>query len=255
MFDSHCHLDFEALRPALADHLERARALGVSGWFVPGTSPEKWQALEFLKGHDDVCFGVGIHPWETEHLVLSEAPLGELHNQARRLGAVALGEFGLDKFRGAALPRQIELFEGQLKIAHDLDLPVVLHQVGYQEEFLRSLERVGVPRAGGIVHGFGGDAALGRALIRRGLLLGIGPRATYAASKKLGEVLRRIPVEHLVLETDAPDQKPLGAGSYGVPSDLVAVCAAVARASGHSFEIVSETTERVARALFRLPSL
>lgn len=255
MFDSHCHLDFEALRPALGDHLEKARALGVRGWFVPGTCPEQWKGLEFLRDARDVWLGVGVHPWETAHLADIDALMGELRDEARRLGAVALGEFGLDKFRGASLERQVEFFEAQLKLSCDLDLPVVLHQVGYQEEFLRSLARVGAPRAGGVVHGFGGDAAFGRALVRRGLFLGIGPRATYESSKKLHGVLREMPLEHLLLETDAPDQKPLGARPGGVPADLVTVCEAVARGSGNSFEVVSRVTAGAARTLYRLPDV
>lgn len=253
VFDSHCHLDFEELGPALDEHLERARALGVRGWFVPGTRPEQWRALESLRSRDGVWLGVGLHPWETEHPWDIDALMVELGEHARNLCAVALGECGVDKFRGASIERQSELFEAQLKVASELDLPVVLHQVGHQKEFLRSLDRVGVPRSGGVVHGFSGDAAFGRALIRRGLLLGVGAGATYESRKKLREVLTEVPLGHLVLETDAPDQKPRGGGLFGVPADLGAVCEAVAQWSGNSPELVSEVTERTARALYRLP--
>lgn len=254
MFDSHCHLDFEALLPQLDVRLDEARALGVRGWFIPGTCPTNWAKLGSIQ-REDVWVGVGLHPWETERDWEPDALMADLRERALDLHAVALGEFGIDKFRGGSIEKQREFFEAQLKLASEMDLPVVLHQVGHQEAFLRSLERVGLPEAGGVVHGFGGDAAFGRALVRRGLFLGVGVAATFASRKKLLGALPEIALDCLLLETDAPDQKPWGAERPGVPADLAAVRDAVARITGTSPEVVAETTERSARALFRLPQL
>jgi TatD DNase family protein len=134
-----------------------------------------------------------------------------------------------------------------------MERPVVLHQVGYREEFLRVLQRVGLSEAGGVVHGFGGDATWARALVSRGLLLGVGVSVTYESRKKLQSAVRETALDRLVLETDAPDQRPPGVKRAGVPADIVAVCCAVAELIGSSPEVVAETTYGTARALFRLP--
>lgn len=254
MLDSHCHLDFEALLPQLDARLTEARALGVRGWVVPGTCPEQWAQLGSVK-RDDVWFGIGLHPWETDRDFDTDELIGKLRECALSLGAVALGECGLDKYRGGPLEKQTALLEAQLKLASEMELPVILHQVGHQEAFLRSLERVGVPDAGGVVHGFGGDSAFGRALVKRGLLLGVGVAVTYEARKKVARAVRDLALDRLLLETDAPDQKLWGAEGAGVPADLAVVCQAVARLTGASPEVVAETTERTTRALFRLPQV
>lgn len=252
MFDSHCHLDFDELLPELDMHLERARAQGVCGWFVPGTCPEQWRGLVHL-ARTDVWVGVGLHPWETEHEWNIDALMGQLREAAWELGAVALGECGLDKFRGGTIERQISIFEAQLKLASELELPVILHQVGHREAFLRSLERVGLKGTPGVVHGFGGDAGWGRALTSRGLFLGVGFAITYENRQKLRRAVSEIALEHLLLETDAPDQKPMGTRGAGSPADLVAVSLALAQLRGVAPSVVAEATERSARALFRLP--
>lgn len=251
MFDSHCHLDFEAILPELDARLEEARAQGVRGWLVPGTCPEQWSQLAHLV-RDDVWVAVGLHPWETEREWNTDALMVEFRESALKLGAVALGECGLDKFRGGPIERQIELFEAQLQLAGEMELPVVLHQVGHREAFLRSIERVGLPDACGVVHGFNGDAAWGRALVSRGLLLGVGFSVMYESRKKLRGALREIALDRFLLETDAPDQKPAGADRAGVPADLVAVASAVAQVVGALPSVVAEETEHSARALFGL---
>jgi TatD DNase family protein len=86
LFDSHCHLDFEALSSELDERLDEARRLGVSGWFVPGVRPEQWERLPTI-AREDVWFGVGLHPWETDHGWDVDALVGRLRETAVRLAA------------------------------------------------------------------------------------------------------------------------------------------------------------------------
>jgi TatD DNase family protein len=251
LFDSHCHLDFEELRPDLGERLIRARKLGISGWFVPGCHEEQWAGLgELTKNYPDVCVGVGVHPyWSREGLDV-DVLLVRAKQAALDLRAVAIGECGLDKARGAGLALQVRLFEAQLVLAGEMNLPVVVHQVGAQRELLECLGRVGLPDAGAVLHGFSGDASWGRALIERGFLLGIGTGVTKTAFKKLRGAVAELPFDSFLLETDAPDQAP--EQRPGDPADLAAVRDAVADLTGLSAELVAEETRARARALFRL---
>lgn len=253
MFDSHCHLDFTALAADLVGHLGRGRAAGIHGWFVPGCEPRQWSKLARVRQQTaDIHVGVGLHPYWSGGVEDVDELVNQLRETCLSLGAVALGECGLDKGRGAPLVRQAELFEAQLTLARELDLPVVVHQVGAQEELLRCLGRVGLPRAGGVVHGFAGDVTWARTLVARGLLLGVGLSVLRRDRERLRAAIVALPLERLLLETDAPDQAVSGQKGQGVPSDLVAVCSAVAELKSIIPEIVGETTERTARALYRI---
>lgn len=256
MFDSHCHLDFDEIRPDIASHLEQARQVGVRGWFVPCCRPEDWERLASVKG-PSVHVGVGLHPYFTHSNSAAEKydadSLGALLEQgARRLGAVALGECGLDKNRGADAQAQVSIFEAQLRLASELDLPIVIHQVGYRDLFLKSLARVGVPARGGVVHGFGGDTSWGRALTKLGFHLGLGPSITRQSRAKLRGAAAELPIERLLLETDAPDQRPSGVVGFGRPKDLVEVCHTLATLRGCPMEEVAMRTTESARRLYGL---
>jgi TatD DNase family protein len=275
MFDSHCHLDFEALEPDLPVLLAEARAAGVGGWLVPGVGEHAHAGQDRVAAHADVYLATGTHPWWAIEVLDVEAELSALEERARRCRAVAIGECGLDLKRpGAAeLEHQSALFEGQLRLARELDLPVVVHGVGAREQLLGALERVGLPSAGGVVHGFGGDLDWGRALIRRGLLLGIGCALTRPGRERLREAARVLPLEALLVETDAPDhhpERPASAEQHGgssgetalearprraergTPRDLVEVVGALAELRGLSPEVVAAATAASARRLLGL---
>lgn len=255
MFDTHCHLDFEALGSDLKLTLNRARTAGVTGMVVPGCHPEQWKCLARFSDVPDVRVAAGLHPWWTLEETDVTSLVSTLQAAMVSLKAVAVGECGLDRGRGASLEKQQALFEGQLVLARELNLPVIVHQVGAAEQLFESLKRTGVPPAGGVIHGFSGDASLGKALISRGFTLGVGCAVTRAHRKKLRQALPELPLEHLVLETDAPDQAPFGKGAPGAPEDLALVLTEAARCMGRSREEVQTVTEFNARRLFRMENL
>jgi TatD DNase family protein len=134
LFDSHCHLDFEALAHDLSEHLVEARARGIDGWFVPGCHRDQWSDLERMKQLGDVVVGVGQHPYWSRDVTDVDSVCDEVRRRCIDLEAVAIGECGLDKGRGAPLSEQVKLFEAQLSLAGQMGLPVVIHQVGAQKE-------------------------------------------------------------------------------------------------------------------------
>jgi len=257
MFDSHIHLDFETLSPDRIQLLKEARHHGITAFFVPGCRAGRWEQLRELRRDAkeagvEVYFGVGQHPYFNDEAPDLDVLCTNIADGSRELGAVALGEIGVDKGRGGSHALQRRLFEAQLRLADELDLPVVLHQVGLREEFLSSLKRVGIPRAGGVVHAFVGSTDWGCALITRGFYLGVGVAVLNKRRSKLARAVAEMPLESLVIETDAPDQSPLGQRGAGVPADLLLVRDAIAKIRGTSPEQVAESSERSARTLFQL---
>lgn len=272
MYDSHCHLDFPVLARDLEGHLERARALGIEGWHVPGCGPSQWDALTRLGGIPGVSLGVGIHPgWALEVVpdgneaapqALSSAvddAMSRIREQAKALRAAALGECGLDRplMRSGKVSRttQLALFEAQLALARELELPVVLHVVGEHGATLELLGRVGRLPAGGVVHGYSGSAELVERYVAHGLSIGLGTRLTAPGARRAREALQRVPLDRLLLETDAPDQAPAAdVGSEGkrsgVPADLALVVDAAAAQRGVPRATLAQRTAENARRLF-----
>lgn len=265
LFDSHCHLDFPELARDLEEELRVARAASVTGWLIPGTEPAQWQRLGALSAHPGVRLAVGLHPWWVGEVsrrgasALAEA-LGAIEGKLRELGAVALGECGLDARRaardGTDMSLQLEAFEAQLVLARERSLPIVLHVVDAHGAALALLRRVGRLPAGGVVHGFTGSEGLGREYLALGLHVGLGCQLTSAAARRVREAAARLPLERLLLETDAPDQRPRGfalpsdGATFGRPRDLADVAACLAELRGAPLSEVAARTHENALALF-----
>lgn len=238
MLDSHCHLDFpefDANRPEL---LAEARSAGIDGFVVPGVHPGLWAAQEALAQEAGVFLAVGLHPWWLPKVDSLESTLAELETRARRLGAVFVGECGLDAKRSTLdLAGQTRWLEAELELARALDLPVILHQVGARRELLDVLVRVGTPRPGGVVHGFSGDSAWARALVARGFHLGFGAMALSPKRERLRTAWLSVPLDRVLIETDAPSAVAPARGS--VPADLVPIARELARLRGMSEQALS----------------
>ncbi len=265
MFDSHCHLDFPEIFGTLESELAGARAAGIEGWLVPGCEPSQWARLEAFARVPGVRVALGLHPWWAPRVIAEsegalDSVVAQLATDARRFGARAIGELGLDGARVETSHPDFELqrraFEAQLASAVELELPVVLHAVRAHGPMLQSLRRVGVPRAGGVVHGFSGSLPVARDYMALGLHVGIGCQVTSSLSRRMREAAAALPLERLVVETDAPDQRPreadgaAGEARPGRPTDLVRVIAAVAELRGLSTAEVGRATAQNACALF-----
>lgn len=257
MIDSHCHLDFAALQERFDEHLERAAEAGVRGWIAPGCHPRQWKDLVELAGRSlpsdaKIWPCVGLHPWWVGEEDDTTALADELKQAFETVGAVAIGECGLDsKLAPRGVPEQMGAFETQLAVAKELEVPLVLHQVGAEHQFMQCIERVGLSAAGGVVHGFSGAESWARALIQRGLHLGIGMAITRPNREKLRRVVSQLPLDRLLVETDAPDQAPhrLERGE-GRPIHLLDVCRSLAELRSEELSVVQAVTAENARRLF-----
>lgn len=218
-FDSHAHLDFLDSDAARAKVLSRAEAAYVTRVVVPGCFPEQWRTLEQLissrfgltqESIMTIRVGIGFHPYWSSDVRLEkpgalDVLLADIEHHVSRLSAVAVGEMGLDKNKGAPPQKQTELFEAQLSLAKQLSLPVIVHQVGLRREFIASMQRVGLSAAGGVVHGFSGDVGWGKKLCQLGFFLGMGAGIVHPARDRFRQAVAQLPLDRMFLETDAPD--------------------------------------------------
>ncbi len=252
LFDSHCHLDaaeFAVDRDAV---VQRAESAGVVAQLVPAVDRDSWSALR------DVCASApglhaayGLHPvFLAQH---QRSHLAELRDWIKRERPVAIGECGLDYFvEGLDRDFQGELLEGQLQLAREFDLPVVLHARQAVEDILHALRRIGGLR--GVLHSFSGSEEQARRLFDLGFYIGIGGPVTYERAKRIRRVVSAMPLEFLLLETDAPDQPDADhRGQRNEPSRLARVAATIASLRNCEPAQIAEATFVNALRLFRLP--
>lgn len=203
LIDSHCHLDFVAFDADREAVLQRAAAAGVAAIVIPGVTRDTWDRVVALcAGHGNLYYALGLHPlFLTSH---GAEDLDELWQRTAALAPVAVGEIGLDFHdRDADRQGQLALFEGQLEIARTRSLPVILHVRKAHDEVLGLLRAHGI--RGGIAHAFNGSRQQAGKYIDMGFKLGFGGMLTFERSRKLRELARALPLDALVLETDAPD--------------------------------------------------
>jgi TatD DNase family protein len=263
--DTHCHLDapeFDADRPAV---LARARSAGVSTMVLPAVDRAGWEALATLAAREGQPYALGIHPLYVEH-----AGPDDLKALARELAArrddprlVAVGEIGLDHFvPGLDRERQWAFYEHQLRLAADFDLPVILHVRRSADHLLKGLRRV--PLRGGIAHAFNGSRQQADHFVALGLRLGFGGAMTFERARQIRELASGLPLEALVLETDAPDIPPQwiyrpvsdrgdGPQRRNEPAELPRIAAVLADLRGLGLEAVRQAS--VANARAALPRL
>ena len=215
LLDSHCHLD-APLFDDPATILQQASDAGVKGIVVPAYQAERWQALLDMCIHFDQASlrlwpALGVHP-----LFLESYQPEQLNRLSQYLGQsdhiIAVGEIGLDRYeprlREAEFwQRQVNLFEAQLALAKQFNLPVILHARRCHSDIVRCIKRVGLT-TGGIVHAFSGSLEEANHYLKLGFKLGFGGALTYDSARRIRALAAKLPLSSLVIETDAPDMLP-----------------------------------------------
>jgi len=204
LIDSHCHLDDDRFDETRADVLERAARVGVDRIVVPATTANRWDKIrELCASMGGLYPAYGLHPWFVEQHQL--AHLRELDEWLQRERPVALGECGLDFFRSRVDEKwQKQLFTEQLELARNHRLPLILHARKSLDDVISLLRRF--PDLEGVVHSFSGSEQQARQLYDLGFRLGIAATVGFERARKLRAVVSAMPVDALLLESDAPDQ-------------------------------------------------
>jgi len=209
LIDAHCHFDFPEFDGRRKAVLEEARSGGLSNLVIPGVRRQDWGRVSRVASeYDGLYYCLGIHPWFVgEHTSDDLLALqGALEDGPGR--CVALGECGLDRLHGD-LQEQYPWFEGQVDIAVQLRLPLVVHSVRTHDEVYAVLRRKHFPGRV-LVHGFSGSYEQAAKLIDLGCFIGVGGVITHPRARKTRDTIARLPVDALILETDAPDMAPEG---------------------------------------------
>jgi TatD DNase family protein len=251
--DTHCHLDANEFEGAQADIVRNARAAGVSRMVVPSVTRASFDRVrELCAQHPGCAPAYGIHPMYVDDAMPGDLQVLREYLQQHKL--VAVGEIGLDFFvQHYDRARQEHFFVEQLQLAREFDLPVLLHLRRAQDVVLKHLRQVKV--CGGIAHAFNGSRQQADEFIKLGFKLGFGGAMTYPRATKLRELAATLPLDSIVLETDAPDIPPefLESGQPNEPQYLPRIAETLAELRGMSLaEVGHATTQNALRVLPRL---
>lgn len=257
LIDTHTHLDFPDFDTDRTALLADSRALGVRRMVLLGVYRDNWQRIwDLVQGDRELYAAFGLHPvYLDQHQPADLTHLGDwLARLAGHRQVCAVGEIGLDYFlEHLDRPRQQQLFEAQLQLAADFQLPVLLHVRRSHAAVIATLKRFKLKRAG-IIHAFAGSREEAREYIKLGFKLGLGGAATWPQALRMHKVLADLPLEALVLETDSPDMAPaMYPGQRNSPQHLPAICAALAQIMGLSAERLAAASTANACELFNWP--
>ncbi|MDC0948509.1 TatD family hydrolase [Gammaproteobacteria bacterium] len=241
LIDTHCHLDncaFDADRDRV---LAACRALGIEGIVVPAVDAAGWPNLLALCEQEPMLRpALGLHPiYSARH---RDTDLLSLESQVRAGSPLAIGEIGLDFFvADADRERQLILLDAQLAIAEQAGLPVILHCRKAHDLLLQRMKRFNL--VGGIAHAFNGSFQQATRFIDAGFHLGYGGMLTYPRSRRIRDTAKRLPLDAIVLETDAPDMTVSAhQGQRNSPAYLPMCLSALADLRCADHETVAEAT-------------
>jgi TatD DNase family protein len=249
--DSHVHLDDERFDSDREAVLQRARNADVTLQVIPGTDAASWPRIHSLCAPGSGLFpAYGMHPmFMHSHRADDVSMLSHWLDTKR---PVAVGEIGLDFYQEAHDAQgQREYFGQQLNLAREFDLPVILHARAAMDEVTTTLRRTGGLR--GVVHSFSGSAEQAEQLWKIGFHLGIGGPVTYERAQRLRRIVASMPIEYLLLESDAPDQPGAAhRGQRNEPSYLPDVLRCIAQLRNEDPEHIAAATTANVQRLFRI---
>jgi TatD DNase family protein len=260
LIDSHAHIDLATFDRDREQVFARARQGGISAIINVGLNAESSRAsLEMAKKYDDVFSTIGFHPHEASEL--RDEDLKTLAELAKDEKVVAVGEIGLDFYRNlSSRHSQTEAFKKQLDLAIELSLPVVVHCRDAHREvykilgaWVKSTLSVGRLRRG-VIHCFSGDIEMALNYLEIGFYISLAGSVTYPSAGDLVQVAREIPLDRLLLETDAPFLAPQASrGKRNEPAYVALIAEKVAQVREVPRETVAEAAARNTIELFKLP--
>ncbi|WAG10521.1 TatD family hydrolase [Aeromonas dhakensis] len=216
LIDTHCHLDFPVFDSGRAALLAECRQLGVGEYIIPAVGEENWgRVMALAAEHDGISYALGVHPWYVGGQTPAVLTRLQQRLAERPRGLVAVGECGLDLRSHVPQEGQLEMFEAQVELAKEHELPIIVHSVRANDTVAKILKRLR-PACGGVIHAFSGSLQQAEAFWQLGFRLGIGGVISFERANKTREAVRDMPLEALLLETDAPDM-PLQ-GQQGAPN-------------------------------------
>jgi TatD DNase family protein len=251
--DTHCHLDFDEFEQNRDDIIVKAHEKNVASIIVPGTRALHWKKqIALCHSYNDLYYSLGIHPYFLKSYHSDQIDV--LKETIENHSPVAIGECGIDgSFENIELQKSI--FIEHIKLSNQYMLPLIVHQRKSHHHIL-SCFKSNKPIYGGVIHAFSGGKTDAMKYIDFGFKLGIGGVITYPRGSKTIETIRAVGIEHIVLETDAPDM-PLHATYYdkpyrNEPANVAIIANVLAKALNISIEDIANVTTQNAKQLFSI---
>lgn len=250
--DSHCHLDkldFDELHGGIEDVINKAKAANVEKLLSVGVTLSSFpNMLKMIEPHPEVMASCGVHPLDVE----SDFSLTRFKQYVAHERVVAVGETGLDyHYQPETAELQKLRFEQQVDVAVEVNKPLIIHTRNAREDTLAILRNGGADNCGGVIHCFTEDLPFAEAAMDLGFYISISGIVTFRQAKELKEVVRQIPLERLLIETDSPYLAPVPhRGKENQPAYVVEVAAYIAQLKGVSLAEVGEKTTQNYHDLF-----
>lgn len=248
--DSHCHLDFTEFDANRDELMKRCAALNINRFIVPGITAKRWpRVLELCQTYPNALPCLGLHPWWIAKA--SDNDILQLEQLISKNDLVAVGEIGIDGAI-ADIDKQIAYFVKQLQIAKKHRLPVVVHHRKSHHLIVPKLQQADLSE-GGVIHAFSGSYQQAKAYIDLGFKLGIGGTITYPRAVKTINTVKKLPLESMLLETDAPAM-PLDGfqGKINSPDKIINVFKHLCTLRNESPERLQQSIEQNLKQVFKL---
>ena len=250
LVDTHCHLDLEEFDADREAVIERALAAGVGRILIPSTDlASARRAIELADRYSPVYVAIGVHPNSADKF--SPGSLSEFRMLAAHPKVVGIGEIGIDLFwKKFDAEHQARVFRRQIELANEMNRPIIVHDRDAHAAVMEALHAT-PPTAGAVLHAFSGDWAMAEAALALGFYLGVDGPLTYKKSTGLRELFARVPLERILIETDAPYLTPHPhRGKRNEPAYVRLVAEALAAARAQPFETIAAATTRNAARFF-----
>ncbi|WP_391206142.1 TatD family hydrolase [Psychrobacillus sp. L4] len=251
--DTHVHLNADQYDEDLQEVIDRAIAANVQKMVVVGFDHKTIKrAMKLSEDYPFIYAVIGWHP--VDAIDCTEEDLQWIEELSANKKVVGIGETGLDYYWDKS-PKDVQqvLFRKQIRLAQKVNLPVIIHNREATEDVLRILKEEEAHLTGGIMHCFGGSVETARQCIDMNFMISLGGPVTFKNAKKTKEVATEIPLEHLLIETDAPYLAPHPhRGKRNEPSLVPLVAEEIARLKGLSIEEVAVATTKNAEDFFGL---
>lgn len=252
--DTHCHLDSEKYDEDRAEVIDALKDAGIDYVINPGCNMESSKkSIRLARDNDIIYAAVGVHPHDANELEEDESRFDELKLLAGEGKVVAIGEIGLD-YHYDFSPREVQKkwFEKQVKLAKELNLPIIVHdREAHQDTFEIIAREAADGNLRGVIHSFSGSLEMANEYIKMGFFIGLGGVVTFKNAKKPKEVAENIDLEYLLVETDGPYLTPEpNRGKRNNPAYVRHTANYIANLRGMSPEKLAEITTENAKRLF-----
>lgn len=253
-FDSHCHFDFAEFDDQRELIWSKAQTLGITQLLIPSVSPDSWhQVQQVAEKFSGLVWAAGLHPWWINSFLINQ----NLDDLSRHLNAVmteqncvAIGETGLDAVIDLNLSTQIACLQLHIDAAKKSSKPIILHSRKTHTELIAIIKKNQLTSRG-VIHAFSGSYEQAKAFVDAGFYLGIGGVITYERANKTREAIKKIPLDYLLLETDAPDMPLQGQqGTKNSPVNLLQIAECLAGLKQLPLTKIAEQTTGNAETLF-----